>query len=283
MEPAAHQAMPGRRYRGQSPDERRAERRRRLVEAGLELFGTVGYAATSIEAVCSRAGVTARHFYEHFDSREALMIAVFEEQATAVMREVVEATEAEDPHDLDGRIRAGVGAFLRGVLGDPRRARVLSIESVGVSRDMERRRRSAMHAYARFVAGQIAAIAGVADSGADVDWLSLALVGGVNELIVEWISGMFRPPVELLVTEVSAFFHAAGELTIARWVAEGRLDRATAERLRRGRGGLPPPEVSHVEPTAPATAAAATPTTGTVPAATAASAGRAPGGRRRGS
>src|SRR6266536_445680 len=46
-----------RRYRGRLPDERRAERRRRLLGAGLELFGTVGYHGTSIERLCAQAGV----------------------------------------------------------------------------------------------------------------------------------------------------------------------------------------------------------------------------------
>ncbi len=71
----------GRTYRGRSPEERRAERRERLLEAGLKLFGGEGYAATSIERLCAHARVTARHFYEEFPTREALLLAVFDRMA----------------------------------------------------------------------------------------------------------------------------------------------------------------------------------------------------------
>ena len=49
---------PRRGYGGRSAAERRAERRERLLAAGLELFGTRGYAATSIERLCAAASVS---------------------------------------------------------------------------------------------------------------------------------------------------------------------------------------------------------------------------------
>jgi AcrR family transcriptional regulator len=49
------------------------------LHAGLQVFGTYGYANTSISDVCRAAGVTTRHFYEEFASREALLIATYDE------------------------------------------------------------------------------------------------------------------------------------------------------------------------------------------------------------
>ncbi len=49
-------------YRGISPSERRAQRRERLLEAGLQLFGTDGYADSSIRAVCTQASLNSRYF-----------------------------------------------------------------------------------------------------------------------------------------------------------------------------------------------------------------------------
>ena len=51
------QATTGRPYGGRSPEERRADRRRRLLDAALDRFGTTGYASTSITELCSSAGV----------------------------------------------------------------------------------------------------------------------------------------------------------------------------------------------------------------------------------
>ncbi|HTC29133.1 MAG TPA: helix-turn-helix domain-containing protein, partial [Candidatus Acidoferrum sp.] len=69
---------PSRRYGGLSVAQRRAERRARLLAAGLQLFGTAGFLKTSIPMICNASGVTARHFYEEFPSREALLRTILD-------------------------------------------------------------------------------------------------------------------------------------------------------------------------------------------------------------
>lgn len=51
------------------------ETRRRIVEATVDLHGTVGPAATTISAVAERAGVQRSTVYRHFDDEEALFAA----------------------------------------------------------------------------------------------------------------------------------------------------------------------------------------------------------------
>jgi AcrR family transcriptional regulator len=58
--------------------------RRALTTAARELFGERGYAATSIDEVASRAGVTKGAFYHHFAGKADLFQEVYEQ----VMREV---------------------------------------------------------------------------------------------------------------------------------------------------------------------------------------------------
>ena len=45
-------------YDGKTAAERIAERRERLIDAGVELFGERGYAATSIRSVLPAVGTT---------------------------------------------------------------------------------------------------------------------------------------------------------------------------------------------------------------------------------
>lgn len=73
MSPVGSAAQAPRRYRGITASERRAQTRERLLEAGLELFGTQGYADTSIRAVSTAASMNSRYFYESFSSREDLL------------------------------------------------------------------------------------------------------------------------------------------------------------------------------------------------------------------
>src|SRR5690349_10703912 len=102
----------GRRYSGQSADERRAERRARLRATGLEVFGTTGFATSTIEQVCATAKVATRSFYEEFASKEALLIDLHDDVNGRAVDAVVEALAATDPTDLAGRARAGFAAYL---------------------------------------------------------------------------------------------------------------------------------------------------------------------------
>ena len=58
---------------------RSVEKRERLKEAGLGLFGEKGYESTSIEAIAGRAGLAVGTFYQHYRSKRQLLIALMDE------------------------------------------------------------------------------------------------------------------------------------------------------------------------------------------------------------
>ena len=63
--------------RGGRPTKAEAEKfPRRIVDAASELFFTLGYGATSIEAVAQRARISKRTFYHRFDNKAELFSAV---------------------------------------------------------------------------------------------------------------------------------------------------------------------------------------------------------------
>lgn len=203
---SSSKAPRGRKYGGRSPEERRAERRERLLKSGLELFGTQGYASTSIERLCSHARVTARHFYEEFSSRDALLLAVADRVMQWVMDATVKAT-VRAPIDTKSRIRSGVEAFVHAMLDDPRRARIACIETVGVSPEIENARRQWMRAFARHVEAQGQLLTEHGQAPEQEYYLgALMLVGGTNELIVDWLSHTPPPPLDNLTKAVSYMF-----------------------------------------------------------------------------
>lgn len=116
--------MPTRPYRGRTAEERRTERRTRLLDAGLELFGTRGVSATTVDQVCAEAGLTKRYFYESFDSPTALLDAVVDraiDELTAATLPAISAGGVTDPgHALT--------AFFETVFADPRLVRLLVVE-----------------------------------------------------------------------------------------------------------------------------------------------------------
>ncbi|HWA90248.1 MAG TPA: TetR/AcrR family transcriptional regulator [Rhizomicrobium sp.] len=52
--------------------------RQKLIEAALALVRTKGYAATSVDELCARAGVTKGAFFHHFASKNDLAVAAAE-------------------------------------------------------------------------------------------------------------------------------------------------------------------------------------------------------------
>ncbi len=182
-------APPPRRYGGKTLQERRAERRERLLDAGLELFGTRGFAQTTIEQICSAARLNPRYFYEQFPTREALLAEVYTRHVAAVAREVVAAVQSASPDPLE-RLGAGLRAFLDGSLADERAARINYFEVVGVSPELERRRRRALGEYADLIAAQMETLASAAPIPVhDRRLAAIAVVGATDGLVIDWLAG----------------------------------------------------------------------------------------------
>ena len=60
-------------------EQKKADKRRRLIDAALELFAERGFHGTAVPLVAERAGVAAGTVYRFFESKEALVNAVFRE------------------------------------------------------------------------------------------------------------------------------------------------------------------------------------------------------------
>jgi AcrR family transcriptional regulator len=196
----------GRRYGGMSAAERSEERRLRLLDAGLELFGTRGYAATTIEQLCAQARLNPRYFYAEVDSREALLQAVYDRHVEEV-REAVLAAIAAAPPDPRVRMSLALRAFIDGSLADERAARVNYFEMVGVSPDLEQRRREVLGSYADLVAGQIAALdPPILPPGADLRMSAVALVSATDGLIIDALGGPDEPDRDAMIATLTELF-----------------------------------------------------------------------------
>jgi TetR/AcrR family transcriptional regulator len=70
-------------------------RRRRLLAEAIRLFGKQGYAATSLEAVASAAGVRKQTLLYYFPTKEALLDACVTETSERVAEALTRALEQE--------------------------------------------------------------------------------------------------------------------------------------------------------------------------------------------
>ncbi len=207
-------------YRGIRPAERQADRRERLLAAGLDLFGTVGYAHTSVRAVSDAAALNSRYFYESFSGREDLLYAVYQRIVGDIFTKAAEAAAREET--IEAQARASLRAGWIEVTQDKRKARVIAIEVVGVSERIERTRREARHALAQLTADNALSIArdGIR-LRLDPVLVARFLLGGVVEILLDWINGDLDASVDEVVEHFTALFTAAASAAMARDDAGG--------------------------------------------------------------
>ena len=223
-------------WKGVPLDERQAERRTALVAAGLDLLGTEGTAGTTVRAVCQRARLNPRYFYESFEDLDDLMVAVFDRVSAEVHAAVIAAgtAVADDPASA---VRAALTTLVETITADPRLARVLYIEGVG-NEALARRRFTVMQEMADHLAREMGARQGVAQNTDSIAVVAANLgMGGLAELLVAWLNGRIDVTHEQLVEDATHLLVGLGETT----------DRVALERQgrrrRRAGGRTPRPEV----------------------------------------
>lgn len=201
----------GRVYGGRSEAERRADRRARLVDAGLQLFGTEGWAAVTIERLCAQASVATRSFYEEFPGRESLIQAVYDDVVRTATEAVVAAV-AGSGTSLPTRISAGIAAYVRHVTEDPRRARVAYREVRAVG-GLEQHRHAVMVGFAELLEADLPGPV-LPHEPARRRVITLALAGAVSEVLVDWVAHPEpRPALEPVCEELSRLFTGVLSLT----------------------------------------------------------------------
>jgi AcrR family transcriptional regulator len=105
----AQQSAPKRSYRLGKRAEQQERTRRRIVEAAVELHGTVGPAHTTVAQIAERAGVQRHTYYAHFPTEWDLVLAC---SALALERDPLpDLRGLERLPAGERRIRAGLEQF----------------------------------------------------------------------------------------------------------------------------------------------------------------------------
>ena len=160
------------------------QRRRRLLQAALGLFAEQGFHPTSVEDVVGVARMSKSAFYEFFQSKEDCFCALLDQEGGAVIQEVVQA--AAQGGDHRDRMRRGIRGFVGACSSSEAAARMMVVESVGLTPRVEQLRRSLQNRFAGMVADAVRRAAADGDAfyaAVDPDVFARAVVGAVNEAV----------------------------------------------------------------------------------------------------
>jgi len=172
-------------YGGVEARDRIAERRRRLLEAGLELLGGADHPADfTVRAICRQAETSARYFYESFPDKDQLVAAVFD-WVIADIAATTQAAVAAAPREEQNR--AGITNLVRTIAGDARVGRLLF--NAQLSHPVVARKRAGLGGFFALLGGQHVTTAYRVPEDDRVKAVSHFVVGGVSQTISAWVSG----------------------------------------------------------------------------------------------
>jgi AcrR family transcriptional regulator len=186
-------------YRGVEAAERLAQRRRRLLDAGLHILGSDSDPAElTVRAICGHAGLGVRYFYESFTDKDDFVAAVFD----WVIADIAATTQAAvTAAPFKEQSRAGMANVVRTIAADTRVGRLLF--SSQLSNPVVIRKRAESGALMAMLLFQHAGTLGAQENDR-TKASSHFVVGGVSQTITAWLAGDTRLEPDELVDQLAS-------------------------------------------------------------------------------
>src|ERR1035437_4075532 len=119
---------------------RKDARRKTILDAATRLFGAQGYHSTTVPMIVAESDSSVGSFYTHFRNKEDVFAAVLETIRQKVA-EVISQANTSHPDPLS-QIPAAVESLFLFLAENPKDARILIVESSGLSPRLEQARRA---------------------------------------------------------------------------------------------------------------------------------------------
>lgn len=200
-------------YNGRSPEERARARKQQLLDAALEIIGTVGFQATRINDICRAAGVSQRYFYESFQDSENLLLQLYQRE----VERMAQATLGDFDFGGNpvGQVRQVLTRWFATIEANPMSARIIFFEVHGVSKQAEAVYLAMRRAFRDQVAAFVAPVLeGTPSNHLDQQVVAIGVVGALLELVRTWLVGELDLSVDEMVDRLLAVVAQATDLEV---------------------------------------------------------------------
>jgi TetR/AcrR family fatty acid metabolism transcriptional regulator len=182
----------------------REDKRRRIIDAAVEVFADKGFFSAKVSEIAEAAGVADGTIYLYFESKDDLLISLFREKMAEILHRL--GTIVGEHDDPEAKLRRYILEHLNLVAEQPKLMQVLTVELRQSSLFMKE------HSHRSF-ARYLALLAGIIDDGQKrgafkrhlrPNVMVRAIFGAIDEISLSWVlSGTEEaPPAER--TEVAA-------------------------------------------------------------------------------
>ncbi|OZC51564.1 TetR/AcrR family transcriptional regulator [Rhodococcoides fascians A21d2] len=169
-------------YRGVAADERRRERREKLLEACLDAVAESGVSTVTVDDICARAGLSKRYFYESFGDRDTILVSALDDVIDTVGTAL---NELEQQHgSAEDRVAHTAAALVRALTADPRASLLYTAASANPALDARRRQM-----VDRFTPLLMREVLDADPGDPRAEAATVLMVAGTTELLDRWLRG----------------------------------------------------------------------------------------------
>ena len=196
-----------RQFKGLSLTERKQARREKLIEAGIEAYGTHGFFAVTVKDICNEAKLTERYFYESFKKSDELFQTIFLKLIDQLQHNVMQAImqASTDPRKM---IESGLTALLTTLKDNPRMARIIYIDAMLVQ---ELHNQATIHEtmlrFDRMIHAFVMLMMPHIDrSEREISLVATGLNGYVTQIAIRWVVSGFKQSMQEVFSSCSIVF-----------------------------------------------------------------------------
>ena len=179
----------------------------RLLVGMAHSVASKGYADTTVADIVREASVSKRTFYECFASKKDCLIALYVASSHGALKVLKDAIDPS--RDWKTQVEHAMGAYLACLASNPALLRTLFIEILSLGAEGLQVRRQMNQELADFVVQVVhTGQPHTPHDTALTATLAMAVVGGINELVLQAIEGNRTAELEVLTGSCSALVRA---------------------------------------------------------------------------
>lgn len=176
--------------------------RDRILDAALEVFARKGYHRAIVDDIVRASRTSKGAVYHHFPNKEAVFLSLVDDFAARLAAAVASAVGAR--HGALARVEGALVAVLDTFAGNRQLARLILLEAVSLGPVYEAKRAEVHDRFLGLIGSYLEqAVAEGSIAPLDIHVATLAWLGAVNEIVVQWLH-TGEPDLETTVPALTA-------------------------------------------------------------------------------
>jgi AcrR family transcriptional regulator len=161
--------------------------RERILDASLSIFARKGYHDTRLDEIVDQSRTSKGAIYFHFPNKERLFLALVDQFADLLERQVVEAIQKQDKGIR--RVQAALTACLETFGRYRKPAKILLVQAVGLGTTFENKRNEINDRFAYLIQTYLDESVEVGDiEPVNTEIVSVAWMGAIYNVVIRWVN-----------------------------------------------------------------------------------------------